>query len=173
MSVQRVVGEVVRTGASHFEGSGRDRMAIHEYIVVATEQGQVRIEGLMLAGEAAACGMEGRQLDMLCSQPVPHMKKTYFGGKFSTMVYAVRSVEGDWLGGDVVGELAKARSRTNWQVLLFVALSPVVALATFFAGGLPGLYALWCAYKARKIAKVMPTRGQVMGAFKAVTTTAF
>lgn len=173
MSVQRVVGDVVRVGECYTEGRGQSRVAIYEFIVVANEQGQERIEGLMLVGEAATCDMEGRRLDMLCSSPITHMKRTHFGGKLSTMVYAVRSREGDWLGGDVVGELAKARGRTNWQVLLLLGLAPVAAVGTFFAAGMGGLLALWYAYKARRIAKTLPTRGQVMGAYKAVTTAAF
>jgi hypothetical protein len=171
--VQRIVGRVIRVGESHHEGQARGRIAHYDYIEVATADGRARIEGVTLSGEAAYFSFHEQELDMLCSHPVQHMKRTHFGGKASTLVYAVKDDDGAWLGADNIEELAKARGQTNVQVLMMVVFAPVAALATFFAGGAGGLWALWLAYKARKIAKTMPTRGQVLGAYKAVTTTAF
>ena len=172
-NVLRIAGQVLRVGDAHHKGRGRSRVSHYEYIEVATANGRTKVEGLMFSGETARVGLDGRELDMLCSAPMQHMKRTRFDGKLSTLVYAVKDDDGTWLGGDNIADLAKARGMLSWQVVGMVAFAPVAALATFFAGGAGGLVALWLAYKARKIAKGMPTKVQVLGAYKAVTIAAF
>lgn len=166
-STRQIIGVVSAFGESIRTGKGRNAMVHFHYIEVRTTAGVVRIESPILVGNVARLPVAvGNEIDILCSQTLQNMKVNQFGEKHGTMVYGMRAPTGEWLGDDVVAELAKGRSQSNAGVVFLVLLSPVVALFTFWAAGVGGLVCLWKAYKARQITKLIPRHDEVILAFR-------
>jgi len=154
-TIWKLRGRLTEFGESEHTSTRDGRRIIYiaryDFIDVQDHNGMThRLTGAMFLGDAATHQLVvDDELELLFSGAVPSSKKDSFGNKSAVTVYGMRVVgHTDWLGADVA-DISGAMAWELWKsAVLMGVLTPIAAFATFFVGGLGGLFAAWHCIKA-------------------------
>jgi len=126
---------------------GQGRRSVHGIQGLSGDPKGVRYElpSCSMTGEAALHQLDvGADVELLYGGPIPAAKKQSSGIGRATVAYAMRVVNvTGWMGAEVA-DITGAMAWELWKAAgIFLALTPVLALGTFFAAGVGGLVTLW------------------------------